>query len=176
MMTGKDPADAIAEIDRHPFAFPLNGENLGWFEDRVAPPELIDYLKKRAAVNWEQLSQGASPAPAPAPSGGFGYANTAPDAGTPPPTTVYSDPQPTQTTVIYQDPYYDPYYYGYGGVYVYGGYAYGPYRRYYGPGVVGAAPVYRPGVAAGLYAGPTVRANVVVRGGGGRGGHGGGHR
>jgi hypothetical protein len=50
-----DAQDAIDEIDRHPLSFPLDEENLAWFESRFAPPELVDYLRKRAEVDWTEL-------------------------------------------------------------------------------------------------------------------------
>src|SRR4051812_14885426 len=39
LATRNDPGDAIAEIDRHPLAFPLDGANLAWFDDRLVAPE-----------------------------------------------------------------------------------------------------------------------------------------
>jgi hypothetical protein len=156
-----EPAEAIAEIDRHPLAFPLSKENLSWFEDRLVAPELADYLKKRSQVNWEQLAKPAEPTPPP-PSV-IDDSNAQPEQPTyyePPArrtqTTVYIEPQP-QTTVVYDTA---PVVYG-GVVYVGGGYYYGPRyygaRTYYAP-VRTAAPqvVYRPGAPAGLYSNTTV--------------------
>lgn len=185
LASNRDPQDAIAEIDRHPLAFALTKENLGWFEDRVAPPELVDYLKKRAAIDWDALAK-APPAEiqpttesyaAPSyDSPSYGYDSTP----APQPTTVYVESPQPQTTVIYERDYVDPYPYYVGGVYVYGGcyrrgwlrpcysgnyyYNRGYYpNTYYSNTYVNRANynAYAPGPVAGLY--PT-RSTVVRTG------------
>ena len=49
------PEQAIRSLDRHPFAFPLDRENLAWLEAQDLPPGVLDYLRKRALVDWESL-------------------------------------------------------------------------------------------------------------------------
>jgi hypothetical protein len=190
---GGDVGDAISEIDRHPLGFPLSKENLGWFEERVAPPELLDYLRKRSAVDWDALAQAPLPAPqtAPEPAGAPDYPAANPDAQ-PPRTTVYVEETPPPSTVIYEysDPYfygptfvggvwiYGPHYYGRGGYYSYGGYRYG--SGYRGAGVtVGPAGATAVAPAAGLYVSPSVRTSTrawSATRGASHGGHAGGHR
>jgi len=159
---GQDTQEAIAEIDRHPLAFKLTNENIGWFEDRVAPPELVDYLKKRSAVDWDTLSR-STPAPAaprPAemsePDGGFGYAvpsTPQPDTlpAPAPDTTEYVDTPPPSATVVYEGDY--PYYYYGGAIWVWGGY-YGQ-RHWYrnGYSLYSNSPTYYQGARAGVYYG-----------------------
>ncbi|HZV01395.1 MAG TPA: hypothetical protein VFF73_32075 [Planctomycetota bacterium] len=171
---GGDVGDAIAEIDRHPLGFPLSKENLSWFEERVAPPELLDYLRKRSAIDWDALAQAPLPAPQAAPeppaAAPDSYPTPNPDAQ-PPRTTVYVEETPPPTVIYeYGDPYYygpvwvggvwvyGPRYYGRGGHYTYGGYRYGTYR---GVGVtVGPAGATAVAPAAGLYVTPSVRTST----------------
>lgn len=199
--TSRDPQEAIAELDRHPFAFPLDQENLRWFEDRVAPPEVLDYLHKRSAIDWDALarsSQPVQPAEPPVEYDEGGY--PAPTPSQPSTTYVVESPQPS--TVVYERTYYDPPVYG-GTVYVYGGGYYGSnhsyyrggyYRPYYRSTYRASTPVYTPGTVyragapAGVYSHPSYqpytytpyRATTTVRtshpSGGFHGGHsGGGH-
>jgi hypothetical protein len=188
--TSQDPAEAIAEVDRHPFAFKLTNENLGWFEDRLAPPEFLDYLKKRAAVDWDRLAQAPSTDQPQQLEGGFGYVTpSTPSSDTlPPTTTVYTDSPPPQVTVVYEND--SPYYYHDGAIWVWGGF-YGA-RHWYrnGYSYYYNQPYYRPNYytggqpVAGLYVAPGVNATVrtaapqgvVVRGSVRSGGfHAGGH-
>ncbi len=124
----RDPQDAIAEIDRHPLGFALNNQNIGWFEDRVVPPELVDYLRKRGAVDWEALN---TPAPSPQPQADPDRYATWDQPPQQP--TVYVVESPRPTTVIYERTYtssyvppacYTPTYYA-GAVYVGGSVSYG---------------------------------------------------
>jgi hypothetical protein len=50
-----DSEQAIRVLDRQRFAFVLDGPTLGWFEREGATPAALDYLRKRAKVNWEGL-------------------------------------------------------------------------------------------------------------------------
>lgn len=188
--TSQDPQEAIAEVDRHPLGFKLTNESLGWFEDRLAPPEFLDYLQKRAAVDWDKLAQAPSTAPPSQPEGGFGYVTpSTPGSDTlpPPATTVYVDNPPPQVSVVYESD--SPYYYHDGAIWVWGGfygsrhwyrngYSYYYNRPFYRPNYyTGAQPV------AGLYVGPSVNATVrtaapqgvTVRGSVRSGSHSGGH-
>jgi hypothetical protein len=180
LTTHLDAQDAIAEIDRHPLGFPLDDRALGWFEDRLTAPEVVDYLRKRGQVNWDQLAETPAPqqpsqdqpwAQAQPAQPSYGYDSTPPAPVYDQPTTVYDQPP----AVVYSSSYYDDYYYGrpygygYLGIGVYGGgpYYYGGVYRggYYGNGygVRGGATyrpntypspyagsIYRPGTAAGL--------------------------
>lgn len=47
--------EAIARLDRHPFNFELNDAALAEFEANELSEDVIDYLEKRAAINWDQL-------------------------------------------------------------------------------------------------------------------------
>lgn len=152
----QDPQDAIAEIDRHPLGFPLTNQNIGWFEDRVTPPELVDYLRKRAAVDWQALN---TPAPSPSPSTTTpqGYATWEQPAPAEQPSTVYVVESPQPTTVIYQRSYSSsPGYYPssyYPSTYC--GPTYAP--SYYGSGSYGGGSVYVGGsitVGRGTYVRP----------------------
>ncbi|MBI3724194.1 hypothetical protein HY251_09620 [bacterium] len=86
----RDPQEAISEIDRHPLAFPLNDENIGWFEDRLVSPEVVDYLKKRSQVKWADLRKEPSSAPS------TDYAFVPTDDFAPLPT----DAPPTRTVIV----------------------------------------------------------------------------
>jgi hypothetical protein len=141
----RDPQDAIAEIDRHALAFPLDRANLAWFEDRVAPPEVVDYLRKRGEVDWQALHRPATeplfvPQPAPeswaeAPSAESFAPPEATPSYAPPSYSTYSAPQtiyvPQQqpTTVVVEQQAEPTYIVGgvvYGGAWVY---ADGGWRR-----------------------------------------------
>jgi len=51
----KRAADAaIVYLDRYPFDFELS-EELDWLKTQDLAPEVIDYLEKRARVDWEAL-------------------------------------------------------------------------------------------------------------------------
>lgn len=50
-----DPADAIAALDAHRFAFELDEAAITWFGERGVEPEVLDYLRKRSMVDWESL-------------------------------------------------------------------------------------------------------------------------
>jgi len=119
--TARDAQEAIYVIDQHPFAFPLDDKAIQWFEDRAAPPELIDYLRKRAQVNWDQLraeQELARTDPYATPQ----QEGVEPNAQ---PSVEYAQPEQPGTVVVessptvvydYTDPYwYDPYWgLGYG--------------------------------------------------------------
>lgn len=104
LANGRDTQDAIAEIDRHPLAFPLDGSNLAWFEDRLIPPEVVDYLKKRAQVDWSAMRPEPPRAldpgtPLPPQGESSGEWADAP-AASPPPSTVIVEEAPS--TVYYE--------------------------------------------------------------------------
>lgn len=46
---------AIARLDLHPFNFELSDETIQEFRDNELPEDVVDYLEKRAAVDWDQL-------------------------------------------------------------------------------------------------------------------------
>tara|TARA_R110002072_G_scaffold65971_4_gene163091 strand:+ start:936 stop:1235 length:300 start_codon:yes stop_codon:yes gene_type:complete len=48
------PGPAIAYLDRYPFDFELSSE-LSWLRTQEMAPEVVDYLEKRARVDWEAL-------------------------------------------------------------------------------------------------------------------------
>ncbi len=147
LANAKDPQDAIAEIDRHPLAFPLTNENVAWFEDRVVPPELVDYLRKRAAVDWEALNRPAPQQPEPE---RYATWEQAPAPAQEPSTVYYvSSPQP-RTTVVYNN---DPCYSTCGPTYTYGStyYSSGYAPTYYAPSYYG-----RTGIGATVYVGGSV--------------------
>lgn len=56
-----DPADAIAELDTHRFAFALDEATLTWFGQQGVDPAVLDYLEKRAKVDWEALRGDVDP-------------------------------------------------------------------------------------------------------------------
>lgn len=101
LATLKDPQDAIAEIDRHPLSFALDNASLAWFEDRVVPPEVADYLRKRAQVDWSQV-RGDALADAPPPSRDDQPPQPAP------PTDSWADAPPPQSPPVEQPAMDDP--------------------------------------------------------------------
>lgn len=56
-----DPADAIAELDARRFAFALDDATLAWFGQQGVDPAVLDYLKKRAMIDWESLRGDVDP-------------------------------------------------------------------------------------------------------------------
>lgn len=60
-----DPADAIAELDSRRFAFALDDASIEWFGREGVDPQLLDYLRKRAAVDWDALRGDVDPDVAP---------------------------------------------------------------------------------------------------------------
>jgi len=49
------PERAIRELDQRPFAFDLDPAALDWFEERGLHRQVLDYLRKRARVDWRSL-------------------------------------------------------------------------------------------------------------------------
>lgn len=49
------PDEVIAKVDRHPLAFALDEGALSELEGQGLPAEVLDYLRKRARVDWESL-------------------------------------------------------------------------------------------------------------------------
>lgn len=56
-----DPAEAIAELDTHRFAFALDDATLTWFGQQGLEPAVLDYLHKRSRVDWEALRGDVDP-------------------------------------------------------------------------------------------------------------------
>ena len=48
------PDEVIARVDRHPLSFELSERALAELEPEL-PPEVMDYLRKRAQVDWRSL-------------------------------------------------------------------------------------------------------------------------
>jgi hypothetical protein len=61
-----DAADAIREIDLRPLAFPLDPEHLDALGREGIDPDVLEYLRRRAKVDWESL-RGDIPEPDPDP-------------------------------------------------------------------------------------------------------------
>ena len=61
-----DAADAIRAIDARPLAFPLDQENLDALGREGIDPDVLDYLRRRARIDWESL-RGDIPDPPPEP-------------------------------------------------------------------------------------------------------------
>ncbi|MGE0713400.1 MAG: hypothetical protein AB7N76_36100 [Planctomycetota bacterium] len=55
------PDEAIAELDRHAFGFPLDAAALAWLEGQELPPAVLDYLRKRSKVDWGSLRGDVDP-------------------------------------------------------------------------------------------------------------------
>lgn len=60
----QDAADAIRLIDARPLAFPLDQEHLDRLGAAGIDPDVLDYLRRRARVDWESL-RGDIPDPPP---------------------------------------------------------------------------------------------------------------
>ncbi|MBL4848693.1 MAG: hypothetical protein JKY65_24490 [Planctomycetes bacterium] len=56
----REPDDAIAFLDRYPFDFDLEQE-LEWFRTQEMASEVLDYLSKRARIDWESLRGDVDP-------------------------------------------------------------------------------------------------------------------
>jgi hypothetical protein len=56
-----DPADAIVELDSRRFRFALDDPTLAWFGEQGVEPQVLDYLSKRAHVDWESLRGDVDP-------------------------------------------------------------------------------------------------------------------
>lgn len=56
-----DPADAILELDSRRFGFALDDATLEWFGQQGVEPQVLDYLSKRARVDWESLRGDVDP-------------------------------------------------------------------------------------------------------------------
>ncbi|MCO5169766.1 MAG: hypothetical protein M9894_25800 [Planctomycetes bacterium] len=56
-----DPADAIAALDVRRFGFPLDDDALDWFGQQGVDPAVMDYLVKRARVDWDALRGDVDP-------------------------------------------------------------------------------------------------------------------
>lgn len=56
-----DAADAIAELDARRLGFPLDDPALEWFGEQGLEPAVLDYLRKRAKVDWESLRGDVDP-------------------------------------------------------------------------------------------------------------------
>ncbi|MCW8139039.1 MAG: hypothetical protein KIT58_09065 [Planctomycetota bacterium] len=56
-----DPADAIAALDTRRFDFALDAEALAWFGQQGLDPAVMDYLEKRARVDWDALRGDVDP-------------------------------------------------------------------------------------------------------------------
>ena len=56
-----DPSDAILELDAHRFEFALDEPALEWFGAQGVEPQVLDYLSKRARVDWESLRGDVDP-------------------------------------------------------------------------------------------------------------------
>ena len=50
-----DPELAIESLDEQRIGFALDAPTLEWFRQQGAPSEVLDYLSKRARVDWEGL-------------------------------------------------------------------------------------------------------------------------
>ncbi len=61
MARAHDSDAAIALLDRHPFTFPLDEAALAWFRAAEVAPPVLDYLSKRARVDWEALRGDVDP-------------------------------------------------------------------------------------------------------------------
>ena len=51
----RDADHAVKSLDLHRLAFSLDGTTIDWFKENGAAPEVIDYLKKRARIDWDGL-------------------------------------------------------------------------------------------------------------------------
>lgn len=49
------PEEAIVTLDRHPLEFPLTAENFSRLEQAQVHPDVLDYLQKRASIDWNSL-------------------------------------------------------------------------------------------------------------------------
>lgn len=56
-----DPADAIRELDDHPFDFELTDDALTWFGEAGLDPAILDYLRKRSKIDWSSLRGDVDP-------------------------------------------------------------------------------------------------------------------
>lgn len=56
-----DPADAIVELDTRRFAFTLDDAAIEWFRGEGVDSQVLDYLRKRAAVDWDALRGDVDP-------------------------------------------------------------------------------------------------------------------
>jgi hypothetical protein len=56
-----DPADAIVELDTRRFAFALDDPAIEWFGQQGVDPQVLDYLRKRAAIDWDALRGDVDP-------------------------------------------------------------------------------------------------------------------
>jgi hypothetical protein len=57
----RDPAEVINELDAHRFAFALDEATLAWFDQQGLDPQVLDYLHKRAKVDWGALRGDVDP-------------------------------------------------------------------------------------------------------------------
>lgn len=58
------PEEAIRRIDSRPLAFPLDQEHLDGLGRAGIDPDVLDYLRRRARIDWETL-RGDIPDPGP---------------------------------------------------------------------------------------------------------------
>ena len=58
-------ASAIARLDRHPFSFELDDAGLARLSTAGLRPNVLDYLRKRALIDWETLHDLPEPSPLP---------------------------------------------------------------------------------------------------------------
>ncbi|MBI3726057.1 hypothetical protein HY251_19175 [bacterium] len=57
----RDTDHAVKSLDEHRLAFALDETTFDWFRENGAAPEVIDYLKKRARVDWDGLRGDVDP-------------------------------------------------------------------------------------------------------------------
>ena len=57
----EDPERAIQTLDERRFEFALDAATVEWFKNQGIPPEVLDYLRKRARIDWEGLRGDVDP-------------------------------------------------------------------------------------------------------------------